>query len=114
MAVVPNTSWAANAIERVCTDPYGGTRGAFDDLLGERGFLGAEEDSTGLTLLSARYFGSEAGSFISVVPMRRPSVPAHFNAYSYGFNNPVSLSDRDCRTFRGHGVVTLPGRLACS
>ncbi|MBX9472844.1 RHS repeat-associated core domain-containing protein [Microcella sp.] len=93
VAAVPNTNWAANAVQRVYTDPYGGTRGASEDLPGDRGFLGAVEDSTGLTLLSARYYDSDVGSFISVDPLLRPGVPAHFHAYAYAFNNPVSQSD---------------------
>ncbi|MFN4001059.1 RHS repeat-associated core domain-containing protein [Microcella sp.] len=93
VAAVPNTNWAATAVERIYTDPFGGTRGASDDLPGDRGFLGAVEDNTGLTLLGARYYDSEVGSFISVDPLLSPGVPAQFNAYVYSANNPVTWSD---------------------
>lgn len=57
-------------------------------------FLGAVRDaSTGLTLLGARYYDEVLGQFVSVDPLLDTGVPAQFNAYSYAFNNPVTLSD---------------------
>lgn len=93
IAAVPNTTWTSNSVQRIYTDPFGGTRAGSGNLPGDRGFLGAVEDATGLTLLGARYYDPQVGSFISVDPLLRPGVPAHFHAYTYAFNNPVSKSD---------------------
>ncbi len=93
IAAVPNTTWTSNSVQRIYTDPFGGTRTGSGNLPGDRGFLGAVEDATGLTLLGARYYDPQVGSFISVDPLLSPGVPAQFNAYVYSANNPVTWSD---------------------
>jgi RHS repeat-associated protein len=61
---------------------------------GDHRFLGATRDqASGLTLLGARYHDPVLGRFLSVDPVLDVSIPAHLNAYSYGFNNPVTFSD---------------------
>ena len=94
-AAIPNTEWTASSVERVYSDPFGDVRGATDsDVPGDRRFLGAtRDDGSGLTLLGARYYDSAIGRFISVDPLLDIGLPAHFNAYAYGYNNPPTFSD---------------------
>ncbi|WP_305728746.1 RHS repeat-associated core domain-containing protein, partial [Nocardioides luteus] len=41
----------------------------------------------------ARYYDSVTGSFISPDPLLEPSEPRQLNAYAYGYQNPLTLSD---------------------
>jgi RHS repeat-associated protein len=95
VASVPNTVWTATSVKRVFSDPFGAVRGGSDaGVPGDHRFLGAVRDTgSGLTLLGARYYDESVGQFISVDPKLDATEPAQFNAYSYAFNNPVSMSD---------------------
>lgn len=94
VAVIDNVDWATNPVQRVFSDPFGAIRGASDaELPGDHRFLGAPRDDTGLTLLGARYYDTFVGAFISVDPILDAGNPAQFNAYVYGWNNPVTFSD---------------------
>jgi RHS repeat-associated protein len=110
VAAVPNTNWAADAVTRVYSDPFGADRtpavadpesgellSGGDRVPGDRRFLGAaggvEDSSTGLVLLGARYYDTGLGRFISTDPELDASNPAQFNAYVYAGNNPVTFSD---------------------
>ncbi len=74
--------------------PFGRRRGADDLPFTDRGFLGkVEDDSTGLSYLSARYYDSSIGKFISTDPLMAVMVPQMANPYSYAANNPIGMSD---------------------
>ncbi|MFI7609498.1 RHS repeat domain-containing protein [Micromonospora sp. NPDC049366] len=73
--------------------PYGGARGAVVPWSSERGFVGGDNDPTGLVHIGARYFDAALGRFISVDPVFDPNKPASWNGYSYADNTPVTLSD---------------------
>lgn len=92
-AVVPNTNWTPGSVQRVHTDPFGGVRGSGSTAPGDRQFLGATRDASGLTMLNARYYDESIGQFISVDPVLDPGLPAQFNAYVYSGNNPLTWSD---------------------
>jgi len=95
VASVPNTEWAPDSVQIVRTDPFGGARGGSDaGVPGDKRFLGLTRDeSTGLSLFGARYYDSVTGTFLSVDPVLDPEIPAQFNAYVYGWNNPVTHAD---------------------
>lgn len=92
LAYVHNTNWT-EAVRRVRTDPFGAAWADAPATLAGRGFLGAPADSSGLTLLGARFFDPGTGTFLSTDPELSPGVPAQFNAYVYSGNNPVTWSD---------------------
>ncbi|MFC4059653.1 RHS repeat-associated core domain-containing protein [Planomonospora corallina] len=74
--------------------PFGARRGGDDLPFTDRGFLGkTEDDSTGLTYLSARYYDPAIARFISTDPLLVLDEPQWANPYSYAGNNPVGLSD---------------------
>lgn len=76
--------------------PFGKRRGADDLPFTDRGFLGkTEDDSTGLTYLSARYYDPSIAKFISTDPLLDLRNPQFANAYSYAGNNPIGFSDPD-------------------
>ena len=95
LAAVPNTAPpTATPVTRIRSDPFGGVRGGSDaGVPGDHRFLGATRDSTGLTLLGARYYDEVAGVFVSVDPLLDPAEPSQFNAYQYSGNNPLTFSD---------------------
>ena len=73
--------------------PYGARRGA-DAITGtEHGWIGQLEDPTGLNYLNARYYDNTIGRFMAVDPIGHPNQPQSLNGYSYGFGNPVMVSD---------------------
>ncbi|MBB2974959.1 RHS repeat-associated protein [Microbacterium endophyticum] len=92
VAYVHNTDWAAG-VQRVRTEPFGDARAGEAGQVEGRGYLGAPADTTGLTLLGARYYDSSTGTFISPDPLLDPGVPAQLNAYVYSGNNPITWSD---------------------
>jgi RHS repeat-associated protein len=65
-----------------------------------RGYIGEESDSTGLSYLNARYYNPDLGRFISQDPVAlfNPEKvvydPQQLNMYSYAANSPISNSDR--------------------
>ena len=68
LAAVPNTTWSVSSAKRLYTDPFGAVRGG--SVPGDRVFLGKTRDNTtGLTLLGARYYDEQVGRFISVDPI---------------------------------------------
>ncbi|MFF8692848.1 RHS repeat-associated core domain-containing protein [Streptomyces sp. NPDC015144] len=78
------------------TLPFGATRGTKPaNWPGTKGFVGGTDDtkSTGLTHLSAHEYDPELGRFISVDPILDLSDPQQMNGYTYGNNNPATLSD---------------------
>ena len=98
VASVPNTAAPAlTAVQRMFSDPFGAARGGSSaSIPGDHRFLGAVRDAgSGLTLLAARYYDETIGQFISVDPLLDSGEPAQFNAYSYAFNNPVSMRSEE-------------------
>ncbi|MGW3086718.1 polymorphic toxin-type HINT domain-containing protein [Streptomyces sp. NPDC001108] len=80
------------------TLPFGATRDSKPaNWPGTKGFVGGTDDtkSTGLTHLGAREYDPELGRFISVDPLLDLSDPQQMNGYTYGNNNPATLSDPD-------------------
>ncbi|GAA0318118.1 type IV secretion protein Rhs [Actinoallomurus spadix] len=86
-----------NQVTKRYYDPFGAQRGTQPtNWPGERGFLGGtKDDSVGTTHLGAREYDAEDGRFLSVDPVIDSSDPQQMNAYSYGENNPATLSDPD-------------------
>lgn len=75
-------------------DPYGLPRGVpAGPWVDNHGFLGGYQNPTGLTHLGAREYDPATGSFITPDPLLDPGKPAHLNAYTYGFGNPLANSD---------------------
>ncbi|MER7212581.1 polymorphic toxin-type HINT domain-containing protein [Streptosporangium sp. NPDC000239] len=78
--------------------PFGKRRGTDDLPFTDRGFLGkVEDESTGLSYLSARYYDPSIAKFISTDPLLDLRNPQFANPYSYAGNNPIGLSDPDGR-----------------
>lgn len=100
MAHVHNTRWN-EGVQRVRTDPFGAGRAGSDGTVEGRGFLGAPADATGFTMLGARFYDPDTGTFLSVDPELAPGVPAQFNAYVYSANNPMTWSDPSGRNWFG-------------
>ncbi|TDC73098.1 polymorphic toxin-type HINT domain-containing protein, partial [Streptomyces hainanensis] len=76
------------------TLPFGDIRGPTPSSWpSSRGFVGGVSDETGLTHLGAREYDPGLGRFISPDPVLVTNDPQQLNAYQYGANNPVSVSD---------------------
>jgi RHS repeat-associated protein len=74
--------------------PFGGTRTANSGWVGDRGFVGGQQDdTTGLTNLGAREYDATTGRFLTPDPLLVPGDPESWNAYSYADNSPVTLED---------------------
>ncbi|MBW6440031.1 hypothetical protein KZ829_40540 [Actinoplanes hulinensis] len=73
--------------------PYGGLRGTNPTWPNNKGFVGGDIDSTGLTHIGAREYDTALGRFISVDPIQDLTDPQQWNAYAYSNNNPISFSD---------------------
>ncbi|GAB3163625.1 RHS repeat-associated core domain-containing protein [Myceligenerans halotolerans] len=93
VARVPNTNPATDAVERTYTDPYGNLRGGSWAPGPRGGFLGEFRDSTGLTLLGARYYDPQLGRFITVDPILDLTDPQQWHGYAYSHSNPTTYSD---------------------
>ncbi|MFF3439753.1 RHS repeat domain-containing protein [Streptosporangium sp. NPDC002721] len=92
--------------------PFGQRRGSDDLAFTDRGFLGKTEDtSTGLVLLSARYYDPAIAKFIGSDPELDRRKPQWANPYSYAGNNPISLTDPD--GLRPDGCGDGSGRMEC-
>lgn len=92
--------------------PFGQRRGADDLPATDRGFLGkTEDDSTGLTYLSARYYDPAIAKFIGTDPELDQRKPEWANPYSYAGNNPIAMSDPD--GLRPDGCGDGSGRMEC-
>lgn len=93
----------SNTVTRRFLDPFGAERDSAAGLpsedapasgwVGDRGFLDKTTDTTGLTSVGARFYDPVLGSFISVDPVMDLSDPQQWNAYAYGYNNPITFSD---------------------
>lgn len=82
------------SIEQRYFTPFGESRGNPAAWPDEKGFVGGTIDaSTGLTHLGAREYDTANGRFISVDPVMDPLDPQQINAYAYGNNSPVTMSD---------------------
>ncbi|WP_245241934.1 polymorphic toxin-type HINT domain-containing protein [Streptomyces sp. NEAU-H3] len=84
------------AIQQRRSTPFGQPRGSSpSDWPGTKGFVGGtnESDETGLQHLGAREYDPQIGRFISVDPIMDLADPQQINGYTYGNNNPVTLSD---------------------
>ncbi|MEU4420220.1 RHS repeat-associated core domain-containing protein [Actinoplanes sp. NPDC024001] len=90
---------AVNAASQAVTvrrqHPYGGARGPRSSWPTEKGFVGGDNDPTGLVHLGAREYDAVTGRFISVDPLMDLADPHQWNGYSYANNSPVTLSDPD-------------------
>ncbi|WP_203692971.1 polymorphic toxin-type HINT domain-containing protein [Catellatospora coxensis] len=77
------------------TTPYGTSRQPTAPAFwpDRKGFLGAEEDPTGLTHLGAREYDPRLGRFISVDPLLNPAEPQQWHGYAYASNSPIIKSD---------------------
>lgn len=76
--------------------PFGGARGPVLPVgfPGEKGFVGGTNDtSTGLVHIGARQYDAALGKFLSVDPIMDIGNPQQWNAYAYGDNSPVTVSD---------------------
>ncbi|GAA3188362.1 polymorphic toxin-type HINT domain-containing protein [Dactylosporangium siamense] len=74
--------------------PFGGARGTVPTPWPtEKGFVGGDNDPTGLVHLGARDYDPKIGRFISVDPVLDPSDPQQLHGYAYSENNPVNRSD---------------------
>ena len=73
--------------------PYGGTRGAAATWVNSKGFVGGDNDPTGLVNIGARQYDLLLGRFISVDPIQDMADPQQWNGYAYSNNNPVTNSD---------------------
>lgn len=97
VAAVPNGGHPVTTpVQRLYTDPFGGTRGGSNasTIPGDTQFLGKTRDeSTGLTQIGARYYDEMVGAFISVDPILDLADPQQWNAYAYANSNPVSRAD---------------------
>ncbi|WP_285663455.1 RHS repeat-associated core domain-containing protein [Actinorhabdospora filicis] len=90
------------------TTPYGEDRGASAaNWPDARGFLGGEQDSSGLTHIGAREYDPNLGSFISVDPLIDPADPQQLHGYLYANGNPVTLSDPTGLSPNGVGGIVV-------
>lgn len=88
--------------------PFGTARGDLVAWPNTRGFVGGENDPSGLVHLGARDYDPTLGRFISVDPIMDTTDPQQMNGYSYADNNPITISDPtgarpDCGTIESGG-----------
>ncbi|MCF4121994.1 hypothetical protein L1785_13500 [Antribacter sp. KLBMP9083] len=93
IASVANTIWTTTSVQRTYTDPFGQLRGGTRPPGANDGFLGKQHDSTGLTLIGARFYDETLGRFATVDPVMDLADPQQWNAYAYSNNNPLTWSD---------------------
>jgi RHS repeat-associated protein len=83
----------ANVNRRSYT-PYGQDRTTASSWMGDKGFVGGQQDdTTGLTNLGAREYDPATGKFLSPDPIIAAGDPQQWNAYAYGNDSPVSKPD---------------------
>ncbi|WP_433041771.1 polymorphic toxin-type HINT domain-containing protein [Dactylosporangium sp. CS-033363] len=88
------------------TTPFGQQRGtAPPSWPTTKGYLGGEQDPTGLTHLGAREYDPALGRFISVDPEQDFYNPQMMQGYSYANNSPVSSADPSGRRPESDGEV---------
>jgi RHS repeat-associated protein len=88
--------------------PYGGMR-TTSVWLNQKGFVGGDNDPTGLTAIGARHYDPALGRFVSVDPVMDMASPQQHHGYSYANNSPVSLSDPTGLDPGGGQCVNTPG-----
>ncbi|WP_146197287.1 RHS repeat-associated core domain-containing protein [Promicromonospora sp. AC04] len=95
LASVHNTNWTTTSVDKHYTLPFGEQRGGVS-APGDHEFLGkVRDESTGLTLVGARWYDETIGRFLSVDPVMDLTDPEQWNGYSYGNNNPTTYWDPD-------------------
>ncbi|MFD9890121.1 polymorphic toxin-type HINT domain-containing protein [Amycolatopsis sp. NPDC059027] len=107
---------AANlAVRKRWQDPYGVPRGPLDSTWPDsRGFLGGYQNTTGLTHLGAREYDPAAGAFTAADPVLDTDNPAHLNAYTYGYGNPIGNPDPSGLEPMLSSCANADDRLACA
>ncbi|WTD59199.1 RHS repeat-associated core domain-containing protein [Micromonospora sp. NBC_01638] len=94
--------------------PYGAPRGSNPTWPNSKGFVGGDNDPTGLINIGARQYDRALGRFISVDPLMDLADPQQWNAYSYANNTPATSSDptglipADCLEFDCRGYDSRP------
>jgi RHS repeat-associated protein len=95
--------------------PYGEPRGTAPAWPNGKGFVGGDNDPSGLVHIGAREYDAALGRFVSVDPVLDLADPAQWNAYAYARNAPVTSSDPtgmipdDCRQFDCYGYSPTTG-----
>ncbi|MFC0529062.1 polymorphic toxin-type HINT domain-containing protein [Phytohabitans kaempferiae] len=99
-----------NAVERRRQTPYGTLRGAAPTTWpNQKGFVGGDNDPTGLVHLGAREYDAAIGRFVTVDPVMDLSDPQQWNAYAYANNSPITNSDPSGLLLEGGGSGIMPG-----
>ncbi|WP_280696767.1 RHS repeat-associated core domain-containing protein [Kitasatospora sp. GP82] len=89
-----NIDATTGAVNQRRTTPFGDARGSNpSSWAGGRGFLGGNNEPTGLTHLGARDYDPKTARFISVDPLLNPADPQSLTGYAYSGNNPLTFSD---------------------
>ncbi|WP_169501808.1 RHS repeat-associated core domain-containing protein [Kribbella catacumbae] len=90
--------------------PFGESRGVDPaNWPDNHGFLGKPLDkTTGLTHVGAREYDPAIGRFISVDPLMSTGDPQQMLGYTYGNNNPTSMSDPTGLMNQGDGGAPTP------
>mgnify|MGYP001222640175 CR=1 FL=1 len=86
-----NASTQAVTIRR--QTPYGDARGENPIWVNSKGFVGGDNDPSGLVNIGARRYDKILGRFISVDPVLDLSDPQQWNPYVYSYNSPITNSD---------------------
>ncbi|HZN71972.1 MAG TPA: RHS repeat-associated core domain-containing protein [Micromonosporaceae bacterium] len=73
--------------------PYGTIRGTNPTWPNKKGFVGGDNDPTGLTHIGAREYDPKIGRFISVDPVFNAGDPQSWTGYAYANNTPITGSD---------------------
>ena len=83
-----------NTVARRHVDPFGNSRDATRPAwIDTHGYLNKPTDTlTATTHLGAREYDPTLGRFLSVDPVLDPTQPQQNNAYSYAWNNPMSMT----------------------
>jgi YD repeat-containing protein len=84
---------ATGELRTIRQTPSGDSRGQTPDgWVGERGFVGGDKDSTGLTRIGVSYYDPTLGRFITPTPALNPDDPLSWNTYA-----PVNTTGRVIR-----------------
>ncbi|GAB3164928.1 RHS repeat-associated core domain-containing protein [Amycolatopsis stemonae] len=76
------------------SDPFGNPRGQTPGSWPDKhGFVGGQQQTTGLTQLGARDYDPAIGKFTTTDPVIEKGEPQQWNAYSYANNAPATESD---------------------
>jgi RHS repeat-associated protein len=73
--------------------PFGEPRGTVSSWPNRKGFVGGDQDPSGLTHLGAREYDPAIGRFISIDPIMDLTDPQQIHGYAYASNNPITYSD---------------------